>query len=66
MSELSAKISMYALLVGLCNAKMPEIGAELVKELTEKLQNCLQNGDLMRAKLLVSYSPSSLQLLNIN
>jgi hypothetical protein len=54
LSELSAKISMYALLVGLCNTKMPEFGAELVRELTGKLQDCLQNGDLMRAKLLVS------------
>lgn len=53
MSELSSKLGMYGVLIGICNVKLPEFGSEIVKELGTKLQDCLQKGDLMRAKLLV-------------
>jgi hypothetical protein len=53
MSELPAKVGLYATLIGLCNSRLPEIGAEVVRALSESLQICLQNEDFIRVKILV-------------
>ena len=48
------KTCLYAALSGLLNEKSYEFGAEMVKIACEELQQGIQSGDLIRAKLSVS------------